>query len=216
MDLPKVVVGAPVVRRHRNISAPNRGFLEVTGTLGQGFAVRALIDLHSQTDGRDLQRSQVTARVIEIACHFGVAGGGSRCFRGSRGIHSGDRTSRDKDRGGGAVDRRAGGGHGSGRQVGGEGRPGVQGIGAGGTESRRDQGGVFADVLILPCPSIRGDDRLKGGGGAVVRIARCVDGILQRSRRARGNCQGGGQAHQAEKRTQFFHSVSSSLSCFRL
>ena len=47
MDLPKVVVGAPVVRRHRNISAPNRGFLEVTGTLGQGFAVRALIDLHS-------------------------------------------------------------------------------------------------------------------------------------------------------------------------
>lgn len=37
MDLPKVVVGAPVVRRHRNISAPNRGFLEVTGTLGQGL-----------------------------------------------------------------------------------------------------------------------------------------------------------------------------------
>ena len=43
----QMVVGAPVVRRHRNISAPNRGFLEVTGTLGQGFAVRALIDLHS-------------------------------------------------------------------------------------------------------------------------------------------------------------------------
>ena len=52
--------------------------------------------------------------------------------------------------------------------------------------------------------------------GTVSRIARCVDGILQRSRRARGNCQGGGQAHQAEKRTQFFHSLSSSLSCFRL
>ena len=188
----------------------------MTGTLGQGFAVRALIDLYGQTDGRDLQRSQVAARVIEVACHFGVAGGGSRCFRVSRGIHSGDRTSGDKDRGGGAVDRRAGGGHGAGGQVGGEGRPGVQGIGAGGTKSRRDQGGVFTDVLVLPGPAVCRGNRLEGGGGAVVRIARCVDGILQRSRRARGNCQGGGQAHQAEKRTQFFHSVSSSLSCFRL
>ena len=79
VELPKMVVDTPVVRCHRNISPPYGGILEVAGPLGQCLAVRTLIDLDRQVDGRDFQGGQIPALVVEIIRHLRVAGrGGGR------------------------------------------------------------------------------------------------------------------------------------------
>lgn len=79
VELPKMVVDAPVVCCQRDISTPNGGVLEMTGPFGQCLAVRTLIDLDRQVDGRDLQGGQIPALVVEIIRHLRVAGrGGGR------------------------------------------------------------------------------------------------------------------------------------------
>lgn len=162
---------------------------------------------------------QVAAGVVEISGHLRIAGRGDS--GGCAGRHGGAarrryRAAWSDHRGGGPAHHRTHGGHIAWGKVGRERCPGVQGIGAGGAEAGRDEGGVFTDVLILSCPAVRCGHRLDGGGDAVVRVTRGVDGILQRSSGAGRDCQGGGHAQQAEKYAQFLHSASSSFSWRRL
>lgn len=78
VDLPEVVVDAPVVPGEGHIAVPDGGVLEVPGASGQRFAVRTLIDSDAQANGRDLQRPQVPGGVVEVAGDLGVAGRGDR------------------------------------------------------------------------------------------------------------------------------------------
>ena len=195
-----MVVDAPVVASEGRVAVPDGGVLEVSRAPGQRLAVRALIDLHGEANGRDLQRPQISAGVVEVARHLGVACGGNRGRGGRYGRIVRDRAAGNEDRGGCAVDRRAGGGPGIRRQIGGEGCPGVQGVGAGGAETGRNESGILTDVLILPGPAVRGGHRLEGCGNAIIRVAGSIDGIGQRPGCAGRNGQGGSQAHQAEKR----------------
>lgn len=50
-----MVVDAPVVARQGDGAVPDAGVREVAGSLGQGPAAGALVDLYAQVDGGDLE-----------------------------------------------------------------------------------------------------------------------------------------------------------------
>lgn len=71
VQVSKVIPYTPVVACNTNIPIPDAGAGEVTGPFGQGSAVRSFIDPDRQANGRDLERPQVSAGVVEIACDGG-------------------------------------------------------------------------------------------------------------------------------------------------
>lgn len=58
VDFPKMVGDTPVMASQSHGSVPDTGVGKVSGTLGQGAAAGALIDLYRQANGRDLQRTK--------------------------------------------------------------------------------------------------------------------------------------------------------------
>ena len=57
------------MRGKGHIAVPDGGAGEMPRALGQCRAVRTLIDLHSQANGRDFQRSQMTGSVVQVLRH---------------------------------------------------------------------------------------------------------------------------------------------------
>lgn len=72
-----MVVDAPVVARQGDGAVPDAGVREVAGSLGQGPAAGALVDLYAQVDGGDLQRAKGASRVVEVICDIGISAGGA-------------------------------------------------------------------------------------------------------------------------------------------
>ena len=81
MDLSEVVVCPTVMGGKTDVASPNAGVLKVAHAFGQDGAVRTLENLHVKANGRDLQRSQTSVTVVEVACDLGVLGVAAVGFR---------------------------------------------------------------------------------------------------------------------------------------
>ena len=66
MQLSEVIPDTTVVACDTHISSPDAGIREMTGTFTEGTAVRPLIYLCGQVDGGDLERSQISAGLVEV------------------------------------------------------------------------------------------------------------------------------------------------------
>ena len=139
-------------------------------------AVCTLIDPHAQADGGDSQCPQVSAGIVEIRGHRGIAEGDGLLLLGSRSGAVGIYRGREHDGCPAAVDGAHC--HTLRGQIGGKPGSGVQGIRTGAAEARRDEGGILADVLIFQGPAICRMYHLYRGGLAVVRPLRRVNGVI--------------------------------------
>ena len=143
--------------------------------------------------GANTTNASTIYNATTVTAMGGVAdGAGGRRAAGGGG-RTGDGGPRGNDRRGAAVDDRAGGCHAAGGQVGREIGAGVEGIGAGAAEGRRDQRRILAAVLIDCGAAVCCDHRLDRRGLAVVRVAGGVDGVFQ------GPGLDGQARHQAHK-----------------
>ena len=231
VDLSKVVVGSPVVRRETDVASPYGGVLEVSHALGERGAAGAFVDLDIQVQDRDFQPAQVASVVIEIICHLGVcdgvcyggpgrggegrgaglihrpaaAGGGRDCCAATgRSKHSASAGGRqDCDGGHAAVDHSAGPGLGLRGQVGSEIFAAAGQVRRGRSEAGRDEGGVFADIRVFPLAVVAGVDHLDRGGFSVAGPSGRVDAVLQRSGGNRED-----QRSQHRQKQVFFHNAS--------
>ena len=94
MNFAKVIVDAPIMARNRHIAFPNGGAGKMTRALAERICIRPLIHLDGQAEGRDFQRTEVAAAVIEVFCDrrvlsLRVGAGVSAGAAGSRGRQDG-------------------------------------------------------------------------------------------------------------------------------
>ena len=75
MNPPEVIIYTSVVPCNRRVSSPYAGFGEVACTVEQGCTIRALIDVHVQTDGGNGELRHITAAVMEVGGDRAKCGG---------------------------------------------------------------------------------------------------------------------------------------------
>ena len=73
MQVTEVIPDAPVVTSNANISIPNAGVGEMSRAFCKGAAAGPLVDLDGQANGRDLQRTQMTAGIIKVVRNLRAA-----------------------------------------------------------------------------------------------------------------------------------------------
>ena len=192
MQVSKVIPYTPVVACNTNIPIPDAGAGEVTGPFGQGSAVRSFIDPDRQANGRDLERPQVSAGVVEIACD----GGKRWAAPVAAAVHSRISDAPCLRYQAAALQR-------TGNQVGGQGCAGAGEIAGWAAEAGRDQGCVLAPVHIGIFPLI---DRIIAGGPAEQVILWGVHRVFQRA--GLTNAQGAYHCRQ-QKDAQFQSELTS-------
>jgi len=161
VDLSKVAVGATIVSGDTDISLPDRGVLEVARTLGESFAIRALVDLHIYPQAGNLDPAKIIPGVIHIPGYLSIAVGGGDRLHHNAGASSIGRRRRAE----GIGQRDHSGVESSLRDcVGSE--EGVQRLAAAGEvaaiapESRGNEGGILAQIHVGLFTPVSRDDRL--------------------------------------------------------
>ena len=207
-----MVVDTPIVASQGNSAVPDTRVCEVACSLGQCAAPGALINLHTEANGGDFQSSQITTRIVEIIGHIGITARGTGSSRTARAgiacVFAGRRREYDGHIAAGDSAYR----HAARGQVGGKIGTCSKGICAGAAKGRRDQGCIFADILILHCPTISRVDYLDRSRIPVIRITGGVNTVVQGAGR-QGQCRR--QAKRQASGNYSFHSLSSSVVSWR-
>ena len=203
----------------------------MSSALGKGGASGTLVNLDAQVNGGNFQPAQVSALVVQVLRHAGEGervrcggfGGGGQAGRAGLIYGAADPAGRsgcriaaggrkhDAPAGGRqhsrcghtAVDRRSDSRLGFRGQIGGEIFAAAGQVCRGSSKTRRNQGGVFADVGVFPFAVVPGVNHFDGGGFAVVGSVGGLHGVFQRPG---GDRQG--QCGKQGQKKMLFHMTS--------
>lgn len=86
MQVAEVIPDTSVVSRNAAVPVPKTGVREMASTFCKGAAISSLVDLDGQANSRDLQRTQMTAGIIEVVRNLRVARRNATPDAGTAGI----------------------------------------------------------------------------------------------------------------------------------